>query len=105
VGLSGWVNDIMAPSTFIGVFRCGNSDPARFCDPAIDRQIDEALRLQGTDPVAADKKWTQIDHALTDQAAWIPYATPQKIQFLGRRVGNYQFHPVFWQMLDQMWVR
>ena len=104
IGLSAWVIDYPAPSTFFEQLRCGSADPARFCDPAIDRQMDAALALQNMDPAAADKKWTAIDRALTDRAAWIGYATPRKATFLGSRVGNFQFHPVWWVMLDQLWV-
>ena len=46
-----------------------------------------------------------IDRALTDQAAWIGYATPRKATFLGSRVGNLLYHPVWWMLLDQLWVR
>lgn len=105
IGLSAWVIDYLAPSTFFDQLRCGSPDPARFCDPAIDRQMNEALALQATDPAAADELWAKIDRALTDQAAWIGYATPRKVNFLGSRVGNFQFHPVWWMLLDQLWVR
>ena len=105
VGLSAWAIDFPAPSTFFDQLRCGTADPARFCDPAIDRQMDEALAVQATDPAAADKRWAKIDRALTDQAAWIGYATPRKVNFVGSRVGNFQFHPVWWTLLDQLWVQ
>jgi ABC-type oligopeptide transport system substrate-binding subunit len=105
VGLSGWIIDYLAPSTFFEQLRCGAPDPARFCSPPIDRLMDEALALQTTDPTAADKVWERVDRALTDQAAWIPYATPRQHRFVGKSVGNYQSHPVWWTLLDQMWVR
>ena len=92
--------DVLRPAALRHV-----ADPARFCDPAIDRQMDEALALQATDPAAADELWAKIDRALTDQAAWIGYATPRKVNFVGSRVGNFQFHPVWWTLLDQLWVR
>ncbi len=67
--------------------------------------MDEALELQATDPAAADKLWAKIDRDITDQAPWIGYATPRKVNFVGSRVGNFQFHPVWWTLLDQLWVR
>jgi peptide/nickel transport system substrate-binding protein len=105
VGLTAWAIDYPAPSTFFDQLRCGVADPARFCDPAIDRQMDEALKLQATDPAAADELWAKIDRDITDQAPWIGYATPRKANFVGSRVGNFQFHPVWWTLLDQLWVR
>ena len=67
--------------------------------------MDQALALQTTDPAAADKLWERVDRALTDQAAWIPYATPRQHRFVSKRVGNYQSHPVWGILLDQLWVR
>jgi YVTN family beta-propeller protein len=103
--VSGWIIDYPAPSTFFEQLRCGTPDPARFCDPAIDRRIDEALALQATDPAAADELWAGIDRDLTDQAPWVGYATPADVQFLAERVGNFQHHPVWRTLLDQLWVR
>jgi peptide/nickel transport system substrate-binding protein len=105
VGLSGWIVDYLGPSTFFDQLRCGASDPARFCNPGIDRQMDRALAVQASDPDAADRLWARIDRLLTDQAAWIAYATPRRVAFTSDRVGNYQFHPVWHALLDQMWVR
>ena len=42
---------------------------ARFCDPAIDREIARAEALQTTDPVQATHLWAKIDHELTDAGA------------------------------------
>ena len=105
VGLVAWFIGYPAPSQFFEQLRCGAPDPARFCSPAIDRLMDEALALQTTDPAAADKLWERVDRALTDQAAWIPYATPRQHRLVSKRVGNHQSHPVWGTLLDQMWVR
>ena len=105
VSLTGSAIDYPAPFTFFEQLRCGAFDPARFCDPAIDRQMDEALALQATDPAAADERWARIDRELTDQAPWIGYATPANVNFVGDRVGNVQNHPVWGLLLDQLWVR
>ncbi len=105
VSMTGWGIDYPAPSTFFEQFRCGAADPARFCDPAVDRQIDAALRLQATDPAAADARWAQLDRTMTDQAAWIPYETPHEVRLLSERAGNAQQSPMWGLLLDQLWVR
>ncbi len=105
VAVTGWIIDYPAPYTFFEQLRCGAADPSRFCDPAIDRQMDEALALQATDPAAADELWAGIDRALTDQAPWVGYATPASVRFLSDRVGNFQHHPVWGVLLDQLWIR
>ena len=105
VGLSGWIVDYLAPSTYFDQFRCRADDPSRFCDPAVERQMNRALAVQASDPEAADRLWTRIDRVLTDRAAWVAYATPWRVAFTSERVGNFQFHPVWHALLDQMWVR
>ena len=105
VAVTGWAIDYPAPSTFFEQLRCGSLDPSRFCNPAIDRQMDRALALQATDPAAADELWARIDRAVTDEAPWIGYATPARVRFLSDRAGNFQAHPVWGVLLDQLWVR
>ncbi len=105
MAVTGWVIDYPAPSTFLEQLRCGSLDPSRFCNPAIDRQMDQALALQATDPAAADELWARIDRALTDEAPWVGYATPASVRFLSDRAGNFQHHPVWGVLLDQLWVR
>ncbi len=105
IGLSGWLIDYVAPSTYFDQLRCGAIDPSRHCDPAIDRLMDEALALQPVDLAAADVLWAKVDRKLTDRAAWIAYGTPRLLRFLGPRAGNYQAHPVWGTLVDQLWVR
>jgi peptide/nickel transport system substrate-binding protein len=105
VGVSGWLIDYPAPSSFLEQFRCGSGDPARFCDPAIDARIDAALELQGRDPAAADAAWAQLDRDLTDRAAWIAFANPRSVRLVSERAGNVVHHPVWDVALDQLWVQ
>lgn len=105
VGLSGWLLDYPAPSSFLEQFRCGAADPADFCDPAVDARVAAARRLQERDPAAADAEWAELDRTLTDRAAWIPYANPRDVRLVSERVGNLVTHPVWRLALDQTWVR
>jgi peptide/nickel transport system substrate-binding protein len=36
---------------------------------------------------------------------WLPLVTPKLIDFVSRRVGNYQYSPVWGMLIDQLWVR
>ena len=105
VGVTGWANDYPAPASFFDQLRCGAADPARFCDPAIDARMDAAQKLQVRDPAAADAEWAALDRALTDRAAWIPYANPRETFFTSERAGHVMRHPVWGAALDQLWVR
>ena len=109
-----WYGDYPAPSNFIeSLFTCRafvpdsplNINGAAFCRPTLDRRIRGASALQASAPGAAGQRWARIDREITDQAPWLPLYNPQVLVALSPRVGNYQYHP-FWQvLLDQLWVR
>jgi peptide/nickel transport system substrate-binding protein len=110
----GYLQDFPAPWDFIGpLFTCasfvpanpGNINLAEFCDPRIDTDVQQALALQAQGLTAATPRWTSIDHELVDQAPWVPLYTPRDLTVLSARVGNYQFHPYWNLLIDQLWVR
>jgi YVTN family beta-propeller protein len=110
----GWNADYASANDFIGKLTCSyfiprdgldTSNASEFCDPAIDRQIARADSLQTTNPPAADASWARLDRELTNLAIWLPTVTPDEIDLLSRRVGNYQYNPVWEALLDQLWVR
>jgi YVTN family beta-propeller protein len=82
-----------------------NINDAAFCDPEIDAQMERARQVQLSDPAAAGPLWAEIDRAVVDQAPWVAVVTPGGIDFVSGRAGNYQRHPVWGLLLDQLWVR
>jgi YVTN family beta-propeller protein len=113
-GFFGWYQDYPAPSDFIGpLLSCGsflpgnpnNINTAEFCDPRIDAQAGQALTLEAANPPAAASRWAAIDHALVDEAPWVSLYSPRDLTVLSSRVGNYQFHPYWDLLIDQLWVR
>jgi peptide/nickel transport system substrate-binding protein len=82
-----------------------NSNRAGFCDPAVDAGIERALRLETSDPQDANRLWAQLDRAIVDQAPWLPTVNLNTVDFVSDRVGNYQFHPQWGMLLDQLWVK
>ena len=109
----GWGADYPAASDFVELkLSCREHRPQSdfnnnigFCDPAIDRQIDRALALQVTRPTTGNAVWARIDRELVDRAVWLPTVTPKTSDFVSARVGNYQFHPLWGVLVDQLWVR
>ena len=110
----GWSADYSSPSTFIGKLGCGYFTPAsasnttnasEFCDTALDRRATRAEALRSTDPSRADALWARIDRELTDRGVWLPTVTPKTTDIVSKRVGNYQYHPVWGVLLDQLWLR
>lgn len=115
IGTGGWIADYPAASNFFDIFlRCSafrpadpdsTSNSAEFCHPRLDRRMDVAERLQFHDPTRANALWARIDHRIVDLAPWVPLVTERVIDFTSDRVGNYQYHPVWGILTDQLWVR
>jgi peptide/nickel transport system substrate-binding protein len=109
-----WYQDHPTPANFIDLLlTCRafvprsalNLNLAEFCDRHIDAQAERAHSLQAGDPASAGETWGLADRALVDQAPWAPLYNPRAVTALGARVGNYQYHPFWTVLLDQLWVR
>ena len=81
------------------------AERGQVCDPAVDRRIARAQSLQIADPRRADALWAKIDRELVDRAVTVSLVTPNATDFVSKRVGNYQFHPLWGLLIDQLWVR
>jgi YVTN family beta-propeller protein len=99
----GWAEDYPAPSNFMDVISC-QSNPYS-CDPAFDAKARRALALQTGDPAAANEAWERLDREAVNHALAVPMTNPNAVDFVSKRLGNYQRHPVFGMLLDQVWVR
>ena len=113
-GFFSWYQDYPAPSDFIGpLLSCGsfvrdnpaNVNDAEFCDLRIDAQARRAMSLEQADPAQAAARWASVDRELTSRAPWVPMYNPRDLTALSARVGNYQYHPYWNVLIDQLWVR
>jgi peptide/nickel transport system substrate-binding protein len=113
VGWSAWYQDYPAQSDFLNVLLgCGSIHPksdaspniAAYCNKSVQAQITKAEALESTDPAAAAKIWTQVDHADTDQAPWVDMYNPKQIDFLAHNVHGYQWNPQWYILIDQLWL-
>jgi peptide/nickel transport system substrate-binding protein len=76
------------------------------CVPSIDKKMATAETLELTNPTAANKLWGQIDQTIMKtEAPWVPLFNPKLVDFIGKRVGNYQFSLQFYMYVDQLWVK
>ncbi|WP_421580555.1 ABC transporter substrate-binding protein [Shinella sp. M31] len=109
-----WYKDYPAASDFLHIlFGCASfregSDAsiniAGFCDAKIDEKMQKALDLGVTDQVAADAMWAEIDREVTDQAPAVGLFTPKRLDFVSKRLGNFQFNRQFNWMITQSWVQ
>ena len=110
----GWLTDYLAPSAFVQpLFTCAalpprselRDDYARWCDPAIDAQMQRALTQQGSDPATASEQWASVDRRLADAAPAVPLFNRQRITLVSERVQNVQHHPLWGVLADQLWVK
>jgi YVTN family beta-propeller protein len=110
-----WIVDFPSPADLFPLFFACDafrlSDPAHtrsntfFCDPALDRTMTAAAQTELRNPAASAALWSQIDHAITSQAIWVPLVSLKATDFVSARVRNYTYHPVLGIMLDQLWQR
>jgi DNA-binding SARP family transcriptional activator/ABC-type transport system substrate-binding protein/DNA-binding beta-propeller fold protein YncE len=103
-GVSSWFADYPGASSFMEIFSCAGF--AHFCDPHIKARIRRALTLPTTDPYAANQLWARIDRDMVDQAAAVPLITHKTLDFVSKRVENYESSPYpTGVLLDQLWVK
>ena len=70
------------------------------------KMMAKAETLELTNQKASNKLWGQIDTLIMKtQAPWVPLFNPKLVDFIGKRVGNYQFSLEFYMYVDQLWVK
>jgi peptide/nickel transport system substrate-binding protein len=110
----GWSTDWPGPANYFlplttcpeTLARLGQEGLAftRYCSPAIDRLVLQALDRQAKDPVGSAELWARVDRALTDDAALVSIYNGRGIFFVSDRVGNVQGHTTYSVLISQMWV-
>jgi YVTN family beta-propeller protein len=115
IGPMGWAQDFPSPADFLalGKFQCAgakladaaNINTSQFCDSETDRMTQRAQRAQELGQRSADALWAQVDRRVVDQAAVVPLVNARQLDFVSRRVANYQYNPPWGILLDQLWVR
>jgi len=108
---SSWYQDYPAASDFLNILLgCGSFHPnsnaspniAEFCNAGIQAQMNRALKIGITDPEAANTIWAKVDHAMVDQAVWVPMFNPKLLDFISAKVTNHVFSPQWYFLLDEV---
>jgi peptide/nickel transport system substrate-binding protein len=114
ISVTQWYQDYPAASNFLNVlFGCSSftegSDSsiniAGFCDEAVEAKAKEAFALSATDREGANKIWSEVDRMVVDQAPAAALFTPKHVDFVSKRLGNFQFNAQFYWMVTQSWVQ
>jgi len=104
-GFAGWFGTVL-PSDVLGTLACRSpSNWADFCDHGFDRRVKLLRRVEVAEPETAARLAARLDREAVDKAPWAALFTPQFVDVVSRRVGNYQSNPYNGILLDQLWVR
>ena len=114
IGVSYYAQDYPAPSDFLNVmYSCASFHPGSdasinmsgFCDHKIDARMQQALAISVTDAEAANKIWSEVDRSIADQAPAAVLFVPRQIDFVSKRVGNFNFSPQDNWIVTQSWLQ
>jgi peptide/nickel transport system substrate-binding protein len=115
IAYNGWGSDFPSDRGFIGpLFSCAafvpgkpaaTSNTSELCSHSIDAQIAQATAVQAQNPAAASVLWQKVERAVLELAPIVPTYNRQNVDFVSERVGNYQYHPQWGPLLDQLWVK
>lgn len=104
--LVNWFPDNIVAGSLFGIFTCNDpNNLSHFCDPGFDAQIKKAHEVEQTDVAAAGDAWAKADRMLVDEAPIAALVNQLENDFVSARVGNYQHHPQWAILLDQLWVQ
>jgi ABC-type transport system substrate-binding protein/class 3 adenylate cyclase len=105
VDATGFAYDYPSPYDALGLAVNCDLHLLGFCDRKIEADVRQAAELEATDPSAAAELWASIDRRLTNQARIAPIATGQGIDLVADFVGNYQHHPLWGMLVDQLQIK
>lgn len=98
IGFASWGADFPEGSNFIDVlFNSKHIDPHHSMNLAwyggMDKEIDAANML--LDVPTRQKTWGEMDLKLQQDGPWAPFSHAVQRNLIGKRVGNYVYHPVY----------
>jgi YVTN family beta-propeller protein len=101
--------DFIPPQLSCAAFAPGSpelsSNLSQFCDRSVDAQMARAAAVQAQDPAAATVLWQRVEKSLLAHAPVVPAYNRRNVDFVSKRVGNYQYNPQWGLLLDQAWVK
>lgn len=100
---AGWL-DITPTGFFESLIVCSAPLNQAFCDRRVDGLVRRAQRLASSDPAASAAAWAAADRLTVDDAAWLPLVNSRQIDFVSPRVRNFQHHPYWDVLVDQLWI-
>jgi peptide/nickel transport system substrate-binding protein len=100
----GWNADYLGPQTFFDQFSCATTVGRRFCSPTAQTVAEQAAASAQSDPGRSLELWTQVDHMLTDEGAFVTLGHQQAGVLVSPRLRNIIVTPTTGPVLSQLWV-
>jgi peptide/nickel transport system substrate-binding protein len=102
-----WGPDYPSPSALLPpFFACGGGYTNGYvCDPGLDRMMRRASAAELRDPDTASALWAEVDRRIVDRAYWVPTVSSHAPELVSRRLGNYEYSPIWDFVADQAWLR
>ena len=106
-GIDGWTADVALPAHLLSPFACAGYRPASpdnsnlggFCDRALERRIAAARDRPGA------ATWSALSRRLEASAPAVPLVNRRTVTLVSERVANFQHHPLWGTLLEQLSVR
>jgi peptide/nickel transport system substrate-binding protein len=104
IGYDNWSADYPSDGGFLpSLLGCSGFNGGFFCDRHVDGLFAAAERAQN--PYDASALWRRAERAVLARAPIVPADNGKNVAFLAKGVGNFQFHPEWGVLLDQLWVK
>jgi YVTN family beta-propeller protein len=102
-----WLANYPDPSSYIpAFFSCGGGNSnGYYCNPPLDREMDQAELSETNNPAKARSLWESVDRQLTNDAVWAPTVTTRDVELTSNRLRNYEYNPAWGFLADQAWLR
>ena len=105
LGIGGWIADSAAPVLVPPAARLVLGR-ARTCRASATRSsmpgCEQGAVASGPEAI---ETWRRVEASLAAQAPTVPLANGNDTALVAERVGNYQHHPLWGPLLDQLWVK
>ena len=106
IGYTGWLADYPSVTGFMPpILSCPSHNVSKFCDRAVDRLFERAEAAEAKNPAAATALWQRAERAVLRRAPLVPTDNGESVSFVAKHVGNFQYHPEWGVLLDQLWVK
>jgi YVTN family beta-propeller protein len=102
---AGFLPPLFSSAAFVPDSPGASDDPSGFSDPSVDRLMTHAEAVQAQSPSGAASLWQAAERAILEQAPVVPMYNQEQATFVSPGVQNFEFHPQWGVLFDQLWIK